>query len=100
MKTKVAVLSNQSIMDKIKHFYGVDISKSFFDVMNQDSKHDQFSNDLKGFKSLLKFIKKDSLVVMETTGYYHYGVVASRRVLHDKHFSFRYIFFSASILSL
>ncbi|SDR91914.1 Transposase [Gramella sp. MAR_2010_147] len=72
MKTKVAVLSNQSVMDKIKHFYGVDISKSFFDVVDQDGKHDQFSNDVKGFKSFLKAIKKDSLVVMEATGYYHY----------------------------
>lgn len=72
MKTKVAVLSNYSLMDKIKHFYGVDISKSFFDVVDQDGKHDQFSNDAKGFKGLLKFIQKDSLVVMEATGYYHY----------------------------
>ena len=72
MKTKVAVLSNQSIMDKIKHFYGVDISKSFFDVVDQGGKHNQFSNDLKGFKSFLKAIQKDSLIVMEATGYYHY----------------------------
>ncbi len=56
MKTKVAVLSNHSLMDKIKHFCGVDISKSFFDVVDQDGKHDQFSNDVKGFKGLLKFI--------------------------------------------
>jgi transposase len=59
-------------MDKIKHFYGVDISKSFFDVVDRTGKHDQFSNDVKGFKGLLKFIKEDSLVVMEATGYYHY----------------------------
>ncbi|WP_299155081.1 IS110 family transposase [uncultured Christiangramia sp.] len=59
-------------MDKIKHFYGVDISRSFFDVVSQDGKHDQFAIDIKGFKGLLKFIKKDSLVVMEATGYYHY----------------------------
>ena len=72
MKTKVAVLSNQSVMDKIKHFYGVDISKSFFDVVDQAGKHDQFSNDLKGFRSFLKAIQKDSLIVMEATGYYHY----------------------------
>ena len=72
MKTKVAVLSNHSDMDKIKHFYGVDISKSFFDVVDQTGKHDQFSNDLKGFKNFLKSIKKESLVVMEATGYYHY----------------------------
>ena len=72
MKTKVAVFSTQSIMDKIKHFYGVDISKSFFDVVDQNGKHDQFSNDVKGFRSILKLIKKDSLIVMEATVYYHY----------------------------
>jgi len=59
-------------MDKIKHFYGVDISKPFFDVVDHKGKHDQFANDSKGFKSFLKNIKKESLVVMEATGYYHY----------------------------
>ncbi|MFV8226131.1 IS110 family transposase [Christiangramia aquimixticola] len=59
-------------MDKIKYYYGVDISKSFFDVVDQTGKHDQFSNDVKGFKCLLKFIKEDSLVIMEATGYHHY----------------------------
>lgn len=72
MKTKVAVLSNHSLMDKIKHFYGVDISKSFFDVVDQSGKHHQFSNDVKGFKSFLRSLEKESLVVMEATGYYHY----------------------------
>jgi len=59
-------------MDKIKHFYGVDISKSFFDVVDQNGSHDQFSNDSKGFKSFLKAIQRDSLIVIEATGYYHY----------------------------
>ena len=72
MKTKVAVLSKKSVMDKIKHFYGVDISKSFFDVVDQNGNHDQFSNDSKGFKSFLRAIQRDSLIVMEATGYYHY----------------------------
>lgn len=72
MKIKVAVLSNHSYMDKTKHFYGVDISKSFFDVVDQNGSYDQFSNDSKGFKSFLKAIQRDSLIVMEATGYYHY----------------------------
>ncbi|WP_405199163.1 hypothetical protein [Christiangramia sp. LLG6405-1] len=52
-------------MDKIKHFYGVDTSKSFFDVVDQNGIHDQFSNDSKGFKSFLKAIQRDSLIVMK-----------------------------------
>ncbi len=28
-------------MYKMKHFYGVDISKSFFDVVDQNGNHDQ-----------------------------------------------------------
>ncbi|TRO66826.1 IS110 family transposase [Christiangramia sabulilitoris] len=59
-------------MYNIKQFYGVDISKSSFDVVDQNAKHDQFSNDVRGFKKFLKTIRKDSLVVMEATGYYHY----------------------------
>ena len=38
-------------MDKIKLFYEVDISNSFFGVVDQDDKHEQFFNDIKGFKS-------------------------------------------------
>jgi len=59
-------------MNKNKKIYGVDISKSFFDVMDNSGKHNQFSNEMGGFKSFLKTIPKESLVVMEATGYYHY----------------------------
>lgn len=59
-------------MDNIKNFYGIDISKSFFDVVDQNGKHDQFSNDIEGYIGFLKTIRKNSLVVMEATGYYHY----------------------------
>ena len=59
-------------MYKYNEFYGVDISKDVFDVVNTKGEHFQLSNDEIGFKKLAKSIKKDSLVVMEATGYYHY----------------------------
>src|SRR5690606_12289239 len=59
-------------MNKDKKIYGIDISKSVFDVYCQDTDHMQLKNDEKGFKSLLKTLPKTALVVMEATGYYHY----------------------------
>lgn len=59
-------------MNKDKEIYGVDISKDVFDVYGVKSGHKQFKNDAKGFRALEKHLKKDSLVVMEATGYYHY----------------------------
>ncbi|MBC3760065.1 IS110 family transposase [Hyunsoonleella sp. SJ7] len=59
-------------MSKYKEIYGVDISKNVFDVYGSISGHHQFRNDEKGFVGFLKSLSKDSLVVMEATGYYHY----------------------------
>jgi len=59
-------------MNKDKEIYGVDISKAIFDVYSITSGHKQFKNDVKGFRALVKHLQKDSLVVMEATGYYHY----------------------------
>ena len=59
-------------MNKDKEIYGVDISKDVFDVYSVSFGHKQFKNDPKGFRSLVKFLEKDSSVVMEATGYYHY----------------------------
>ena len=59
-------------MDKYTEIYGVDISKNVFDVYGQKTGHMQFKNDEKGFLSFQKKIIKDSLVIMEATGYYHY----------------------------
>lgn len=59
-------------MSKYKEIYGVDISKSVFDVYERSIGHVQFSNDEKGFVKFLKTLPKDALVVMEATGYYHY----------------------------
>ncbi len=59
-------------MNKYNEIYGVDISKDVFDVSNTKATHSQFTNDTKGFKMFTKILDKESLVVMEATGYYHY----------------------------
>lgn len=59
-------------MNKDKKIYGIDISKDVFDVYSIESGHAQFKNDEIGFKTLVKTLKKEVLVVMEATGYYHY----------------------------
>lgn len=59
-------------MNKDKEIYGIDISKSVFDVYCVATGHIQLNNDVSGFKQLLKSLPKTALVVMEATGYYHY----------------------------
>ena len=59
-------------MNKDRKIYGIDISKSVFDVYCEATGHIQLSNDEKGFKKFLKTLPKTALVVMEATGYYHY----------------------------
>lgn len=59
-------------MNKSKEIYGIDISKNVFDVYSNLKGHQQFTNDVKGFKSFTKALIKNSHVVMEATGYYHY----------------------------
>lgn len=59
-------------MDKNTEILGIDISKDIFDVYSDQTAHQRFSNDAKGFKDFLKILPKDTLVVMEATGYYHY----------------------------
>jgi hypothetical protein len=41
-------------MDKFSNYYGIDISKDVFDVMDANGKHLQFTNDQAGFKLFLK----------------------------------------------
>ncbi|VAW18277.1 Mobile element protein [hydrothermal vent metagenome] len=57
-------------MNKDTKYYGVDISKDVFDVMDEKGVHSQFKNNCSGFKKYLKLL--DSHCVMEATGYYHY----------------------------
>lgn len=59
-------------MNKDTNYYGIDISKDVFDVMDQKRIHYQFKNTQKGFIAFLKLLTKKSHCVMEATGYYHY----------------------------
>ena len=59
-------------MNKDKKIFGVDISKDFFDVVDQSGKHDQFDNDAQGFSNFKKTLPASALVVMEATCYYHF----------------------------
>ncbi|WP_299444352.1 IS110 family transposase [uncultured Aquimarina sp.] len=68
-------------MYKYKEIYGIDISKDVFDVYGNTQGHIEFKNDEKGFKSLVKHLANDALVVMEATGYYHYRLA---QYLHKK----------------
>ena len=58
-------------MNKITKFYGVDISKDFFDVMDNHGSHRQFKNNPSGFDAFRKTIRAKSCCVMEATGVYH-----------------------------
>ena len=59
-------------MDKNKKFFGIDISKDTFDVMDCSGNYYQFDNNTKGFVRFLKLLSNESHCVMEATGYYHY----------------------------
>lgn len=59
-------------MNKNTEIFGIDISKDVFDVYSHQTRHQSFNNNAQGFKSFLKVITKEALVVMEATGYYHY----------------------------
>ena len=58
-------------MNKYKNYYGVDISKDVFDVMDQNGAHSKYENSKTGFKAFLKNIHENSVVIMEATGVYH-----------------------------
>ena len=58
-------------MSKNTKYFGIDISKDVFDVMDQNSNYYQFSNNFKGFKQFFKLLANSSHCVMESTGYYH-----------------------------
>jgi transposase len=59
-------------MNKYSETFGIDISKDVFDCYGSKQGHLQFKNDEFGFKNFAKILSKNSLVVMEATGYYHY----------------------------
>jgi len=57
-------------MNKYKNYYGIDISKDVFDVMDANGKHKQYANSLPGFEKFFKTMDKNSCAVMEATGVY------------------------------
>lgn len=57
-------------MHKFSNYYGIDISKDVFDVMDQQGLHHQYENGLKGFKKFKNQLKPNSCCVMEATGVY------------------------------
>ncbi len=59
-------------MNKDITYFGIDISKDVFDVMDSNGQYFQFTNDYKGFKRFKKLLNKKNHCVMEATGYYHY----------------------------
>jgi len=58
-------------MDKFKQYYGIDISKDVFDVVDQAGKHNQYENNLKGYKLFVSSLNEKVCVVTEATGVYH-----------------------------
>jgi transposase len=59
-------------MNKYNETFGIEISKDVFDCYGSVQGHLQFKNEAAGFKKFLEILSKDSFVVMEATGYYHY----------------------------
>ena len=53
------------------HYVGIDIAKDTFDMFDARNGHQQYSNDIKGFKSFIKALEGTSCCVMEATGSYH-----------------------------
>jgi len=61
-------------MSKCKEFFGIDISKDVFDVIDSSENHHQFKNDPSGFKAFGKMLNEYSHCVMEATGSYYQGL--------------------------
>jgi transposase len=55
----------------LSEIYGIDISKDVFDFYGSKQGHLQFKNDEFGFKNFAEIVSKNSLAVMEASGYYH-----------------------------
>ena len=58
-------------MNKIKQIIGIDVSKLTLDVYDESYGHSSYSNDVNGFKQILKRYDSNSHYVMEATGCYH-----------------------------
>ena len=58
-------------MNENTNYFGIDISKDVFDVVDSNGIRHQFANSYKEFKKFLKTLNQQSHCVMEATGYYH-----------------------------
>ena len=58
-------------MNEITNYFGIDVSKEVFDVVDSFNIHYQFPNSIAGFKTFIKLLDSSSHCVMESTGYYH-----------------------------
>jgi transposase len=58
-------------MNKIKQFFGIDISKDVFDVVDHADNHYQYKNAPSGFKEFYKILTEQSHCVMEVIGSYY-----------------------------
>ncbi|OFY52166.1 MAG: IS110 family transposase [Bacteroidetes bacterium GWF2_41_31] len=70
-------------MDKNNTFFGIDISKDVFDVMDPEENHYQFENNVKGFRKFSRLLNLQTTCVMEAAGYYHLQLAY---FLVEKHF--------------
>ena len=68
-------------MNKDIKYFGLDIRKDVFDVCDNNKVYYRFKNSLSGFKKFVKLLDKNTVCVMEATGYYHarlaYFLIAS-----------------------
>ena len=58
-------------MNKGIKYFGLDISKDFFDVCDNNKVYYRFKNSTSGFKKFIKLLDANTVCVMEATGYYH-----------------------------
>ena len=58
-------------MDEITDYFGIDISKDVFDVVDATGTHYQFPNSPKGFREFIGLLDQSSHCVMESTAFYH-----------------------------
>ena len=63
-------------MEQFTKFFGIDVSKDFFDVSTPDGNHHQFSNDRQGYQELGLLLDRASQCVMEATGSYHHQLAS------------------------
>lgn len=59
-------------MTSYKKHFGIDISKSIFNITDSEGNYYQFENKVSGFKKFLKLLDSTNHCIMESTGYYHY----------------------------